>query len=40
VLNKAPRHEDILGSGGIAPSILDHDTRWRWVVISCTGRFM
>jgi hypothetical protein len=32
VLNKARRHEGILGSGGIAPCILDLGTRWRWVV--------
>jgi len=28
---KAPRHEDVLGSGGIAPR-TDLSTRWRWVV--------
>jgi hypothetical protein len=28
----APRHEGVLGSGGIAPRILDSGTRWRWVV--------
>jgi hypothetical protein len=32
VLNQAPRHEGVLGSGGIAPRILDLSTRWRWVV--------
>jgi hypothetical protein len=32
VLNQASRHEDVLGSGGIAPRILDIGTRWRWVV--------
>jgi hypothetical protein len=32
VLNEAPRHEDVLGSGGIAPRILNLGTRWRWVV--------
>jgi hypothetical protein len=32
VLNWAPRHEDVLGSGSIAPRILDLGTRWRWVV--------
>jgi hypothetical protein len=32
VLNEAPRHEDVLGSGGIAPRILNPGTRWRWVV--------
>jgi hypothetical protein len=30
--NWAPRHDGILGSGGIAPNILDLGTRWRWVV--------
>jgi hypothetical protein len=29
VLNQAPRHEDVLGSGGIAPRVLDLGTRWR-----------
>jgi hypothetical protein len=28
----ASRHDDILGSGGIAPRILDFGNRWRWVV--------
>jgi hypothetical protein len=28
----APRHEDVLGSRGIAPRILGLGTRWRWVV--------
>jgi hypothetical protein len=32
VLNEAPRHEDVLGSGGIAPHIFDLGTTWRWVV--------
>jgi len=32
VFNEAPRHEDVWGSGGIAPRILKHGTRWRWVV--------
>jgi hypothetical protein len=32
VLNEAPRHEDVLGSGGIAPRIFDLITRWRRVV--------
>jgi hypothetical protein len=31
VLNKAPHHEDIWWSGGIAPRILNLGTRWRWV---------
>jgi hypothetical protein len=26
---QAPFHEDVLGSGGIAPRILDLDTTWR-----------
>jgi hypothetical protein len=30
--NWAPRHEGVLGSGGIAPRILDLGTIWRWVV--------
>jgi hypothetical protein len=29
VLNSASRHEDVLGSGDIAPRILDLGTRWR-----------
>jgi hypothetical protein len=29
---RAPHHEGILGSGGIAPHILDLGTRCRWVV--------
>jgi hypothetical protein len=29
VLNYAPRHEDVLESGGIAPRILYLATRWR-----------
>jgi hypothetical protein len=32
VLNWAPRHEDVSGSGGIATRIPDLGTRWRWVV--------
>jgi hypothetical protein len=28
----SPRHEGVLGSGGIAPRILDLGTRWRWVI--------
>jgi len=27
-------HEEVLGSGGIAPCILNLGTRWRWVVSS------
>jgi hypothetical protein len=30
--NWAPRNYGVLGSGGIAPLILDLGTRWRWVV--------
>jgi hypothetical protein len=30
--NWAPRHEGVLGSGGIAPRINNLGTRWRWVV--------
>jgi hypothetical protein len=29
LLNEAPRYEEILGSGGIAPRILNIDIRWR-----------
>jgi hypothetical protein len=29
VLNKAPRQDDVLGSGDIAPPILDLGNRWR-----------
>jgi hypothetical protein len=32
LFNRTPRHEDVLGSGGTAPLILDPGTRWRWVV--------
>jgi len=32
VLNEVPCHEDIWGSGGIAPLILNLSTRCRWVV--------
>jgi hypothetical protein len=30
--NWAPRHEGVLGSGGLAPCVLELGTRWRWVV--------
>jgi len=30
--NWAPRHEGVLGSGCIAPLIINLGTRWRWVV--------
>jgi hypothetical protein len=36
--NWALRHEGILGSGGIAPRILDLGTRWRWVVSASRPR--
>jgi hypothetical protein len=29
VLNQAPRHEDVLGSEGIDPHILELGTKWR-----------
>jgi hypothetical protein len=32
LFNWAPHHEGVLGSGGIAPRILDLSTRWTWVV--------
>jgi hypothetical protein len=32
VLNEAQSHENVLGSGGIAPRILNIGTRWRLVV--------
>jgi hypothetical protein len=31
-LNWERRHKGVLGSGGIAPRILDLGTRWRWMV--------
>jgi hypothetical protein len=31
-LNWPPRHEGVLGSGGIAPRTFDLGTEWRWVV--------
>jgi hypothetical protein len=37
VLSQAPRHEDVLGIGGIAPRILDLGIRWR-LVVSFTSR--
>jgi len=39
VLNYAPWHEDVWGSGGIAPPILNLCTRWRRVV-SFTSRLL
>jgi len=32
VLNEVPRHEEVLGSGGLAPRILNLGSRWRWAV--------
>jgi len=32
VLNYVLHHEDVWVSGGIAPPILNLDTRWRWAV--------
>jgi hypothetical protein len=32
VLNSAPRHEDVLGIGGISPLTFNLSTRWRWVI--------
>jgi len=32
LINQAAHHEDIWGSGGITPHILNLDTRWRWLV--------
>jgi len=29
LLNQVPRHEHVLGNGGIAPRVLDRGTRWR-----------
>jgi hypothetical protein len=37
--NWAPRHEGVLGSGGIAPRIFNFGTRWRCVVSFTPGRF-
>jgi hypothetical protein len=31
-VNWAPLHKGVLGSGGIAPRILNLGTKWRWVV--------
>jgi hypothetical protein len=39
VLKQAPRHEDVLLSGGINPCILNLGTRRWWVSASCPGRF-
>jgi hypothetical protein len=32
VLNQAARHRDIWRNGGITPHLLNHGSRWRWVV--------
>jgi hypothetical protein len=32
VLKLVPRHDDVLGIGGIAPNILNLGIRWRWEV--------
>jgi len=32
LLSQVSRHEDLWGSGGLAPHILNLRTRWRWVV--------
>jgi hypothetical protein len=37
VLNQASRHETVWESGGIAPHILNHGTRCRWVVSFTPG---
>jgi hypothetical protein len=30
LLNQLPRHEDVWGSGGIAPCVINHDIRCEW----------
>jgi hypothetical protein len=37
--NGAPRHEGVLGSGGIAPRILNLSARWRCLVSFTPGGF-
>jgi len=37
ISNGVPRHEDVWGSGSIAPRILSLGSRWRWVVIFTPG---
>jgi len=32
MLSEVPCHENVLRVGGIAPRILNLDTKWRWVV--------
>jgi len=32
IFNRAPRHEGVLGTGVIAPRILELGPRWSWVV--------
>jgi hypothetical protein len=39
VLNQAPLHEDVWGSGGVGTRILDLGTRWRWVATYGPGSF-
>jgi len=40
VLNRVPRHEDVLVEWGVPPHILNLGTRWRWTVsFSPSGRF-
>jgi hypothetical protein len=39
VLNWTPCHKDICGSGTIAPCILNHNCRWKWVTTPHPGRF-
>jgi len=36
VLNQVPRLENVLGSEGITPRILNLGARWWWVVIFTT----
>jgi hypothetical protein len=39
LFNEVTSNEDVLGSGCIAPRILDLGTRWRWVVSFTPDRF-
>jgi hypothetical protein len=36
--NWAPRHEAVWRSEGIAPPIVNLDTRWRWVIAVPSGK--
>jgi len=36
VLNEAPCHEYVRGSGGIAPRIINFDIKGEWVIITTT----